>query len=127
MSNSKQENELIQVIKSINQSWLKGKTGDIAGFLHKDIVTTDSLLNVLIKGKDDCIKSYDDFNADAKTHRYKEKDFIVNTFGATATVQYTFEISYTMHCKEYNETGKDYYVLTNEKGKWLVVWRIMFA
>ena len=127
MKNSDLDNEIIQVIKIINQSWLKGKTGDINRHLHGDTVTTDSLLNILIKGKDDCIKSYEAFNNDAKTHSYKEKDFIVNIFGCTGTVQYTFEISYTMHGKVYNETGKDFYVLTKENGKWLVVWRIMFA
>ena len=54
---------------------------------------------------------------------FKDRDPAIQIYGNTAIASYTFEMSYEMNGKSFDDVGRDIYVLKREEGKWLAVWR----
>jgi len=119
--------EIRQVMKKINQAWLKGRPQELQAYFHPDIQFIGSNLETLATGRAICIDSYQDFINQAAVRKYTENDFDIQVWGNTAFIRYSFDIEYQMQGKSHRDTGKDLFAFTYHQGRWLAVWRLMQA
>jgi hypothetical protein len=119
------QQEIWKIVKDINQAWAKNRTADLTNFFHQDMVIVSPDFQKLGDGRENCIKSYEDFCSQATVHSYEELEPVIDIFTTTAVIIYRFKISYEMKGKVYDEMGRDMFVLQKEAGKWLAVWRMV--
>jgi ketosteroid isomerase-like protein len=119
--------EILQLIKILNQAWLEGKFEKIPELLHPHVVFVHPNFAGQTAGRQACAKSYADFMSQAKVLRFRDSDAQIDVFGATAIATYRFEIRYEMAGKTFDETGRDVLVLNNARDQWQVVWRCLVS
>ena len=117
--------QIHQIIKKINQSWLEGHPENLNHYFHDNMVIVSSEFKVMGAGKDICVKSYSDFISRAMIKDYQESDPEIHVWTNTATAFYNYEIAWEMDGKLFKDLGHDFFILTFENGKWLAVWRMV--
>lgn len=116
--------EIQLLITKMNRAWLKGNLEELREYFHDDIVIKGPRFeSVGTGGKEECIKSYEDFSRAARIRDFKESDIQVDVFGSTAVATFAWEIDYEMTGQSYHESGHDVFVFTRDKGKWRAIWR----
>jgi len=123
---SKDQQEVWQVVEAINDAWLKGHAEDLVDYFHDDMVIVTPDGKEQGRGKVVCIESYKGFSSMAIIKEFKDRDPAIQVSGNTAVASYTFEMTYEMNGETFNDVGRDIYVLNREDGKWLAVWRTIF-
>lgn len=124
-SESKHKEQIHQIIKKINQSWLEGHPENLNQYFHDNMMIVSSEFQVIGAGKEVCVKSYSDFISQAVIKDYHESDPEIHVWDNTATAFYNYEIAWEMNGKSFKETGRDFFIFTFEDGKWLAVWRML--
>lgn len=124
---SKHKEQIHQIIKKINQSWLEGHPENLSHYFHDNMVIVSNEFNVMGVGKKVCVKSYADFISRAIIKNYQESDLKIHVWANTATAFYNFEMAWEMDGKSFHESGRDFFVFTHENRRWLAVWRMMFS
>jgi len=122
---SKHKEQIHQIIKKINQSWLDGRPENLNQYFHDNMMIVSHEFKVMGAGKEVCVKSYTDFINQAVIKDYKESDTEIHVWTNTATAFYNYEMAWEMNGKSFNEKGRDFFVFTYEDGKWLAVWRMV--
>jgi hypothetical protein len=120
---TKIQQEVWQVIKDLNDTWVRGNPADLDNFFHKDMVIVHSDFKERGEGKEICIQSYKDFTSQAVIQDFKEFNPNIDVHGNTAIATYTFDITYEMSQQTFHDTGRDLFVLVQEENKWQAVWR----
>jgi Domain of unknown function (DUF4440) len=124
-SMEKSRDEIFNIIKNINRTWLEGRTEDLRRFFHNDIITISPDYKNRLEGIDNVIKSYKDFFENSKTYEFEESDFHIELFDKTATADYLYQITYEINHKKYTGNGREVWVFS-KTDKWQGVWRFIF-
>ena len=119
--------EIRQLIKTINQAWLKGRPEELKAYFHTDIQFVNQNLETMGSGRRVCIESYQDFLKQAVILKYQESDPQVQVWGNSALARYTFQIEYEIAGKMFADSGADLFFFTNQESRWLAVWRLMLT
>ena len=123
------EDDIRQLIRYMNDSWLAGPVEEIPARLdacfHENMVIRGADLTVTGAGKDACIQSYLDFVQQAAIRECTLADPEIDLAGDTATAVYNWEMTYELEGTEYSEAGADILMLSRVDGRWLVTWRLM--
>lgn len=120
---NKDQKELRQLMRKINDCWYKGDPLQLSDFFHPDVVFNSPDFKYQIIGNDNCVKTYIDFMNNSEILLYNESNPVVTLFVNTAVVTYDFEIKYKQNNKTYHETGTDIVVFERYQDSWKVVWR----
>lgn len=120
---TKTEQKIWQIIQSINESWVNGHPENLVKFFHEDITITNSDFHKQGVGRDVCVESYISFISQAIIKDFKVMNPDIHVYGNTAIAIYSFEITYEMNGKRFSDTGRDVFIFTYRKDKWLAVWR----
>ncbi len=120
-------NEIRKLLGEINDAWTSGHAEELPAALdrcfHERIVFRGPDLRELARGKQACIRSYEDFVRNAKVLGWEFSDPLINMCGDTAVATYDWNVSYEMNGHEQRESGHDLFVFSRESGQWLAVWR----
>ncbi len=120
-------NEIRKLLGVINDAWTSGRPEEISTALdqcfHEQIVFRGPDLRELARGKQGCIRSYEDFVRNAKVLGWEFSDPLINMCGDTAVATYDWKVSYEMGGQQLRESGHDLFVFSRESGQWLAVWR----
>jgi ketosteroid isomerase-like protein len=127
LKEGKEHKEIRELVKKINQAWLNGKVSELNSYFHDDMVIKGPALQELCRGRAACVKSYEEFLAEAKVLDYKEERPAVDVFSRSAVVVCPWQITYELAGKQSHEKGHDTLVFTRETGRWLVIWRLMLV
>ncbi len=119
------EGEILQLLKEINETWVKGDPKRLADFFHENMVIVHPDFTTRGEGREVCVQSYLEFCNNAKVLDFKEMNHAVDRYGDTVVATYRFEITYEMNGETYDETGWDLFVLVRREGRWLVAWRTL--
>jgi hypothetical protein len=121
---SKLQDEIWQIIKSMNITWVKGNPEDLKNFFHENMVIYASeSFQKLSVGREKCVDSYKRFSKNAKILEFEEKDPQIDIFGTTAIVSYSYEITYDINNEIIQDEGRDLFVFVQLGNKWQAVWR----
>lgn len=119
-----QEN-IWKIIEKINLAWCKKNTDDLLNYFHNKMVISTSEMTIIGEGREICIQSYKNFVENANIHDFNVINLRINIINNTAFAVYSYEIKYEKNGTQYDEKGREAFILTNEKDKWLAVWRII--
>ncbi len=119
------DNEIRQLLRRINQAWVKGHPEDLEKCFHANMVMFQPDLQSRLEGRQNCVRSYEDFCGQAVIHDFREFEPAIDVCGNTAIATYRWEIRYEMNGESFNETGRDLFVFVREDGRWQAIWRAM--
>jgi hypothetical protein len=119
--------EIQELVQKINEAWLKGTVAQLSAYFHDGMVIRGPQFQELCRGKAACVKSYEEFLAQAKVKDYKDTVPSIDVFGVSAVATFQWEMTYELSGQKYCEPGSDTLVLTKESGRWLVLWRLVLV
>jgi uncharacterized protein (TIGR02246 family) len=117
--------EIRELIKRLNDAWVKGQPGQLASFFREDIVMVHPDFAQRTEGRDACVASYEDFCKQAAILDFNLLEPIIDVFGDTAVASYAYEISYEMGGERFKDSGRDLFVFIRQDDRWQAVWRTM--
>lgn len=117
------QEEIRQLLKNINDAWVKGHPEELGEYFHEDMVIVGPGFRGGGRGKRACVESYKDFTSHATIREFKESDHAIDIWSDTAVASYQFEIDYEMNSEEHRDSGYDLFVFVRERGNWRAVWR----
>ena len=79
------EEELKARVRSLNAAWLQGKLDDLRQHFHPEIVMAAHGGTAHIKGREACIKSFEDFLRRAQVHDFRESETRADHLGRPVT------------------------------------------
>ena len=115
--------EVQDLINRINEAWQGGRTGELNEYFHNDMVIRGPDLTELARGRETCVKSYEDFVQKSLVRNFKASEPEVDLWDGMAVATSSWAITYEMQGQAYQELGRDLFVLTRAGGRWLVIWR----
>jgi hypothetical protein len=115
--------EVQDLINRINEAWLGGRTGELNEYFHNDMVIRGPDLTELARGRETCVKSYEDFVQKSLVRNFKASEPEVDLWDSLAVATSSWAITYELQGQTYQELGRDLFVLTRAGGRWLVIWR----
>lgn len=121
------QEEILSLLSRINEAWLEGRTEGLNDCFHNDVVIKGPQLQEMARGREACVKSYEDFIRLAKVREFKASEPVIDVFGAVAVASCPWKINYRMNDRDFRESGRDLLVLTHQKGEWKVVWRAVLS
>lgn len=119
------QEQVLELLRSLNQAWLAGRFGELGGCFHEDVVVVPPGFQQRMQGRDPCVQSYRKFATHATVLELNTSMMQVNCWGETAVASYRFEITYRRGGKELKEAGREIFVLIRENRKVQAVWRTM--
>jgi uncharacterized protein DUF4440 len=111
------------LLRKINEAWLAARSDELSACFREDAAICGPDFKVTSRGRQACVKSYEDFVRQAVVREFKASDSAIDLWGSTAVAVCEWQIAYRMNSQDYCESGHDVYVLTHEEGRWRVVWR----
>lgn len=118
-----------QLLGRINDAWLKGPPEEIARALEEcfreDAAIRGAGFQEMGRGSVACIASYQDFARAAKIRQCHLGEPMIDLYGNTAVAAYSWEMTYSLDGREYQESGHDLFVLTRTQGRWQAAWRAL--
>ena len=121
------QEEILSLLSRISEAWLEGRTEGLNDCFHNDVVIKGPQLQEMARGREACVKSYEDFIRLAKVREFKASEPVIDVFGAVAVASCTWKINYRMNDRDFRESGRDVLVLTHQEGEWKVVWRAVLS
>lgn len=124
--NTTEEKEIIlELLKSINSAWLNGAFEKLESFFHEEMVIAGPDFQPLSQGRQSSIDSFRTFMSQVIVHSFKENPPVIHVWNKSAIAGYSFEIDYEVGGKRYHETGRDFYLFTNDGTGWKATWRMV--
>jgi uncharacterized protein (TIGR02246 family) len=117
--------EIRDLLRKINNAWLKGNPDELNEFFHPDIVMKGPNFQTFATGRDACVQTYRDFLASAIVKDYQESEPDIDFWQNIAVAVMPWKMTYELSVQEYTESGHDVFTFVREDGKWLAVWRII--
>jgi len=121
-SYSEAEKDIENILQDINKSWTQGHPKELEKYFHSDIVIQGPGFQNPIKGKNNCVKHYEDFSAHTKIKNYGDSEYVVNIWDETAVASYKFDIEFEADGEIRKESGHELYTFLKDSGAWKVVW-----
>ena len=122
-SNQKDQEEIRQLLKNINEAWVQGHPERLRKYFHEDMVIARPGFRGGGRGKDVCAESYGDFINHATVRKFQESNQQIDVWADTAVASYRFEMQYQIGEEEHRDSGVDLFVFARQKGTWRAVWR----
>lgn len=127
MDEQRDASQLAQITSEINAAWVAGDIERATDHFHPRVVVVARGAAQRVEGRDACLQSYRDFTAHAVVHELTTGDPHIDLFGETAIVITPFRIDYEMNGVRSVERGRDVFVFARAGGRWVAVWRTLFA
>ena len=121
------QEQIRSFISRINEAWLKGHTERLNECFHDDMVVRGPDLQQMARGREACVKSYEDFIRLATVREFKASEPVIDVFDNMGVATCPWEISYRMNDQDHTESGHDLLVLTRQGSKWQVAWRTVLS
>jgi uncharacterized protein (TIGR02246 family) len=113
------------IIQEINTAWRSGHTTDLNRYFHADMVIVGPGYQEFGRGREACVRSYEDFIRSAVIHECTESEPAIHVWGDTAVASYSWKMTYEQKGTVSREHGHDQVVFTREPDGWKAVWRMV--
>lgn len=120
---TREEQEIRDRTRSINQAWLAGNAGQLARYFDESAIILGPGPQVMAEGREACVRSYQDFSDWATVHSFSEHAPVVKVFSTTAVASYRYTIRYETEGIRHEDTGQDLFVFRYRQNQWLVICR----
>ena len=118
------EGQVKQVVRSINEICKQGEGFErLMPLFHRDMVIVPPDFSTQAKGREVCLKSYQDVCSQMTFHKLEASEEKVTVFGDTAVLCYKYDCIFEFSEKKLEDDGHEVLVLIKEEGQWQVAWR----
>ena len=119
------DDEVWEVVKSINEASRNGDIATLRGLTHQDIVVVPPGFQQRARGKDTYLQSVEEFTSQGTVYEYTEHEPAVEIFDNTAIVTYRYESVWGSGEEKFTEHGHDLLVFVHRDGHWALAWRTL--
>lgn len=119
----KHKKEVEQLVRKLQNTWLENRVADLAAFFDENVVFFSPGRTERIVGKEAMIESYKQFLSASTVHNFQITNLHIDIFDTTAVAVLTFDVSYELQDKTYDEKGNDIMILNKRNSNWKIVWR----
>lgn len=120
----KEKEEVLKTVLAHNKSWtVLEDLNEQAKYIQENIIMITPGDRDPIIGREAYLKGYKKWNNAAKVHFFKELNPIVKLSEnmRSAVVFYNIDMAYNYNGEEKTFQGRDFFFLTKESGKWLIM------
>jgi len=125
MGEKAQIDDVVGIMRRINQAWLAGRVDALAPLLHPEIVMVFPGFSGRVQGRENFLAGFSDFCQQARIREFHEHDHQVDLAGETAVVSFRYEMVYERDAKRFRAVGRDLWVFEKQDSAWTAVWRTM--
>jgi hypothetical protein len=125
MGEKAQIDDVLGIMRRINQAWLAGRVDDLVPFVHPEIVMVFPGFSGRVQGRESFLAGFSDFCQNARIHEFEEYDQQVDVAGETAVVSFKYEMVYERDATRWRAVGRDLWVFQKRDSDWIAVWRAM--
>lgn len=120
------EKKIINLIHSINDTCKQGKEFDrLMPHFHKDVVMVHPGFQAQAKGRDVCLKCYEDACSQMTIHKLEASEEKIDVFGNTAVSIHRYDCVWDYKNKKFEDDGHEILVFVKESDHWQVAWRTL--
>ena len=117
--------QILEIVEAFNQSWISREFDQLGQYLDDKVVFVSPDGGLYVKGKKNCIATFEEFTSQVATQHYKRCNEKVELWGKTAVASYEFLIDYQVGEKSIQEKGRNIMVFNRGDGDWKVVYRTL--
>ena len=126
MSNQKTKDQIWQIVQAINRTCLEGKGFEkLKPYFHDDVVMISPGMTTHAKGRDTCLRIYEDACSQMTFHKLDALDEHIDVYGDTAVDCHKYECIWEFQGKKFDETGHEILVFVRNDKNWQVAWRTL--
>lgn len=122
-TNAEEKKAIESLVREINKAWLQRDFDRLRRRFHPQIVMVAPGFDERVSGVDACVKSFEDFLANAEVRDFEESEVTVDCRGSAAVATFRFETSYRMDERNYEESGREIWVFARDQEGWRAIWR----
>jgi general stress protein 26 len=126
---SRQDNaaeQIRQVVQTFYDTCKFGKGFDrLKPLFHEQVVFMPPGLSAHVRGRDVCLKSYEDACSSMTFHKLDASEDHIDIFGQTAMMAYRYDCVYEFQGKKHEDDGHEILMLVQEQGQWKLAWRTL--
>ena len=100
---------------------------DLATYLAEDVVMAPPRGQPRVQGLEAAVESYREFLGRCEVDRFVTRDHVVTLRGATAVIEYDWDMGWRDQATRYVATGREVLALAKRQEQWRVVWRTQLS
>jgi hypothetical protein len=113
------------VLNQINTAWLGGTPDAIGDHVADKVVMVFPAFKGSVSGREAFVEGFRSFCTNARILSHAETEFHIDVIENTAVASFGFEMTYERGGSKYRSAGRDFWVLEDQSGRWVAVWRTM--
>ncbi len=118
--------EIMHIINTVNKTCKQGKGFDkLVPYFHKDVAMVPPGLTTHVKGREVCLKSYEDACSQMTFHKLDASDEKIDVYGHTAVACYKYDCKWEYQGKTFTDDGHEILVFVKEGANWQIAWRTL--
>jgi general stress protein 26 len=115
-----------QIVQTINRMCMEGKEFEkLRSCFHNDVVMASPGMATHAKGRDICLRSYEDACSQMTFRKLDASDEHIDVYGRTAVAYYKYECVWEFQGKKFEDTGREVLVFVRDDKDWQVAWRTL--
>lgn len=120
---TKDEINIHNTLKAINNTWLYGQPEEMKTYLHPEIAMKLQDSDGEIFGYEKLIASFIKFCKSARILEYSGYDEHIDIIGNCAIISFKFEMIYERLDSRYKSAGHDLWIFEKQANNWVAIWR----
>jgi general stress protein 26 len=97
----------------------------LKSYFHNDVVMVHPGMTAHAKGREICLKSYEDACSQMIFSKLDASDEHIDFYGQTAVAYYKYECIWEFQGKKFEDTGREILVFVQDGKDWQVAWRTL--
>ncbi len=125
-SHSDLKDRLMGIVRTINRTCMEGRGFDkLTPLFHEDVVMVQPGFSARAKGREVCLKSYEDACSQMTFEKLDASDEQIDVFGSTAILAYKYDCAWQFKGRRFEDDGHEILVFVREGDDWKVAWRTL--
>ena len=126
MSNQKTKDWIWQIVQVVNRTCKEGKDFEkLKPYFHDDVVMVSPGMVTHAKGKDVCLRTYEDACSQMTFHKLNALDEHIDVYDNAAVDCHRYECIWEFQGKKFDDTGHEILVFVRNDNNWQIVWRTL--
>ncbi|WP_375286461.1 YybH family protein [Sphingomonas sp.] len=118
------DDELIAFARQMDRCWMESRFDDLSAYIADDVVMIAPGGAHRAEGLTAAVESYRDFMSRSSVARFHADDYVVTERGATAVVEYGWDMAWADQGADHEAKGREILILTRTDDGWRVIWRM---
>ena len=119
------DKQIEELVHTFNTSWLQKDLEKLRTILHEEVVFMAPDMKSMLKGKEDCTGTIEEYIRRAVTHDFRIQIDSIHCIGQNGWLTLGYDIDYEIKGSRYKEHGVEIWGVLRRNEKWLLAWRCL--